>query len=144
MCLGGGCGASGRRVPACAPDALPFSLLTLAVGEALGHIAFSPAVVGAAHRGWQLLDPVGVFPHCQGRGIGSALVRESLWRQREQGAAGFMLVGDSGFSARFGFRNTEGLVYRGVPDRYVLARWFGDVAPQGELLAHAVFAVPDA
>ncbi|NMC49993.1 MAG: N-acetyltransferase, partial [Desulfovibrio sp.] len=104
-----------------ASGALVLSLFAEVGGEAVGHIALSPAAVGDDHAGWFLLGPVGVLPSFQGRGIGSTLVRESLWRMRDAGASGIVLVGDPRFYARFGFRNARGLVYQGVPDRYVLA-----------------------
>ena len=124
-----------------ASDALTLSLLAEAGGEGVGHIAFSPAVVGEARSGWFLLGPVGVLPRFQGQCTGSALVRESLRRMRGLGAVGIVLVGDPGFYARFGFGNVRGLVYRGVPDQYVLAACFGDKAPCGEIIAHAAFDV---
>ncbi|EHJ48965.1 GCN5-related N-acetyltransferase [Solidesulfovibrio carbinoliphilus subsp. oakridgensis] len=127
-----------------ASGALALSLLAEAGGEAVGHIALSPAAVGEEPDGWLLLGPVGVLPRRQGQGIGSALVRESLRRARGSGAAGIVLVGDPGFYGRFGFGNVPGLVYRGVPDQYVLAVCFGDQAPAGEIVAHAAFAVSGA
>lgn len=128
-----------ERLRAC--QALALSLLAEVGGEAVGHIALSSAVVGEARAGWFLLGPVGVLPRLQGRGIGSALVREALGRGRGMGAAGIVLVGDPGFYARFGFGNVPGLVYPGVPDRYVLAACFGDEAPCGDILAHEAFDV---
>jgi len=124
-----------------ASGALALSLLAERDGEALGHIALSPAVVGEERFGWFLLGPVGVLPRFQGQGIGSALVRESLRRMRDAKAAGIALVGDPGFYLRFGFRNVRGLRYEGVPDQYVLATRFGDKAPGGAILAHEAFDV---
>ncbi|WP_342662371.1 N-acetyltransferase [Desulfovibrio aminophilus] len=72
---------------------LTLSLLAEAGDEAVGHVALSPAVVGAAREGWFLLGPVGVSPHFQGQGIGSALVRAALRRMREVRADGVVLVG---------------------------------------------------
>ena len=124
-----------------AADALTLSLVATVDGEAVGHIALSPAVVGEAGHGWFLLGPVGVLPQHQGRGVGSALVRETLQRAREADAFGVVLVGDPGFYARLGFRNAPGLLYRGVPDRYVLAAWFGETLPHGGIIAHEAFDV---
>lgn len=120
---------------------LALSLLAEADGKPVGHVALSPAVVGEDATGWFLLGPVGVLPGLQGQGIGSALVRESLRRARGMGAAGVVLVGDPGFYARLGFRNMPGLAHKGVPDRNVLAAWFGDTAPTGEIIAHEAFGV---
>ncbi len=127
-----------------ASGSLALSLLAEVGGEAVGHIALSPAVVGETRNGWFLLGPVGVLPPFQGQGIGSALVRESLRRMREARAAGIVLVGDPGFYARFGFGNVQGLIWPGVPDQYVLAACFGDTLPTGEIIAHQAFGVSGA
>lgn len=126
--------------------ALAFSRLAEVGGEVVAHIALSPAVVGNDPNGWFLLGPVGVLPHFQGQGLGSALVRESLRHMRDMGdmgALGVVLVGDPGFYARFGFANVPGLIYSGVPDQYVLAACFGGKAPQGEIVSHEAFGMTD-
>jgi len=124
--------------------ALAFSRLAEVGGEAVAHIALSPAVVGDGADGWYLLGPVGVLPDFQGRGIGSALVRESLPHMRSQGANGVVLVGDPGFYARFGLASVPGLTYPGVPDQYVLAVQFGDAVAHGEIIAHEAFSMTPA
>jgi len=123
--------------------ALTFSRLAEVGGEAVAHIALSPAVVGDYHNGWFLLGPVGVLPHLQGRGIGSELVRESLRHMSSRGASGVVLVGDPGFYVRFGFATVPGLVYPGVPDQYVLAAQFGYTVPLGGIVAHEAFGMTD-
>lgn len=125
-----------------ASGGLRLSLVVEENGEAVGHIALSPATVGADGTGWFLLGPVGVLPHCQGRGLGSALVRAALRRMEEQGALGVVLVGDPGFYTRLGFANVPGLTWPGVPDQYVLAACFTERTPQGAIQAHAAFAAP--
>lgn len=123
--------------------ALTFSRLAEIGGEAVAHVALSPAVVGEDPNSWFLLGPVGVLPHLQGQGIGSELVRESLRHMRDMGALGVVLVGDPGFYARFGFANVPGLIYPGVPDQYVLAVSFAGKLPQGEIIAHEAFGMTD-
>ena len=124
-------------------NALSLSLLAEDEGNTVGHIAFSPASVGKASQGWYLLGPVGVLPDRQGKGIGSALVREALKRLRAQGALGVVLVGDPAFYERFGFTSRPRLTYPGVPDQYVLALAFTDKTPEGDIIAHDAFAVAD-
>jgi|GEM_PF-14970 ribosome biogenesis GTPase len=124
-----------------AAGALSLSLLAEVGGEAVGHIALSPAVVGEEQNGWFLLGPIGILPRHQGQGMGSALVCEALRRMRDLGAAGIVLVGEPGFYSRLGFGNVRGLVYHGVPNQYVLATCFGDKAPKGEIIAHEAFDV---
>ncbi|WP_243311373.1 GNAT family N-acetyltransferase [Fundidesulfovibrio agrisoli] len=122
-----------------ASGALTLSLLAELDGQAVGHIALSPAAVGQDEEGWLLLGPVGVLPEMQGRGVGSALVREALARMRGAGASGVVLVGDPGYYARFGFLSLPGLGYPGVPGQYVLAVSFGGNPPQGDIAAHEAF-----
>ena len=122
-----------------AAGALSLSLLAEEEGESVGHIALSPATVGATGAGWYLLGPVGVLPDRQGRGIGSALIREAIRRMRDQGAAGIVLVGDPEFYARFGFVGVPGLGWAGVPDQYVMALPLGGAAAGGEISAHPAF-----
>jgi putative acetyltransferase len=127
-----------------ASGALTLSLLAevdrQTMGQAVGHVALSPAIVGREPTGWFLLGPIGVLPRFQGKGTGSALVHEALRRMRALGAKGVVLVGDPGFYARFGFEAVQGLIYPGVPDQFVLAVRLGDTAPQGEIIAHRAFA----
>jgi len=124
-----------------AANALTLSLLAEVGGEAVGHVALSPAAVGEDRSGWLLLGPVGILPRFQGQGLGSELVREALRRMRRLDAVGVVLVGDPGFYARLGFDRVDGLTYQVVPDQYVLAACFGHKAPQGEIIAHEAFAL---
>ena len=85
------------------------------------------------------LGPVGVMPSHQGKGIGSALIRETLDRMRDAGALGVVLVGDPAFYGRFGFRSMESVGYPGVPGEYVLALPFTEAMPEGDIAAHEAF-----
>ena len=124
-----------------ASKALTLSLLAEDDGEAVGHIAISPATVGESENGWYFLGPVGVVPSHQGRGIGSSLIREALQRMKDKGAGGIVLVGEPKFYNQFGFRNIEGITYQGVPDQYVLALPFTESVPKGDIIAHNAFSV---
>ncbi len=120
---------------------LALSLLAESDGQAVGHIALSPAAVGKDRSGWFLLGPVGVLPQFQRRGIGSALVRRSLALMADMGAKGVVLVGDPQFYGRFGFDAAPGLSWPGVPEPFVLAVSFGQARPQGPIEGHEAFAV---
>ncbi|SIO26751.1 GNAT family N-acetyltransferase [Halodesulfovibrio marinisediminis] len=120
-------------------DALTLSLLAEEDGEAVGHIAISPAIVGKDSEGWFLLGPVGVLPDRQKSGVGSALIREALQLMQEMGAKGIVLVGSPEYYNRFGFKSLSGLTYSGVPDQFVLGLSFTENAPQGEIIAHEAF-----
>jgi putative acetyltransferase len=120
---------------------LTLSLVAEDTGEPAGYIAMSPVSVGDAATGWYLLGPVGVVPGRQKTGIGTALIREALQKMRKKGALGIVLVGDPAFYNRFGFMAVPGLVYKGVPDRYVLGLAFTGILPRGEIVAHEAFGV---
>lgn len=119
--------------------ALSLSLVYEENGEVIGHIAFSPVIIGETRQGWLLLGPVGVLPRWQRKGTGSALVREALSRLRTRGAAGVVLVGDPGFYGRFGFTAMQGPIWPGVPEEYVLALSFVKGAPAGTIGCHTAF-----
>ncbi|GAB7022558.1 GNAT family N-acetyltransferase [Salidesulfovibrio brasiliensis] len=121
--------------------ALAFSLVAEVGGEPVGHIALSPTLIGNDSSGWFLLGPVGVQPEHQGKGIGSALVREAIRLMRESGAAGIALIGNPGFYGRFGFVCREGLTFKIVPPEYVLALSLNGSDPQGEVGHHEAFGL---
>jgi len=119
--------------------ALNVSLVVEQGGELVGHVATSPVVVSDGTPGWHGLGPISVLPVCQGRGIGSALMRAALQALREQGAAGCMLVGEPGYYRRFGFRNEAQLVYLDIPPEYFMVLPFTDAVPRGTVLFHEAF-----
>ncbi len=120
-------------------NALSLSQVAEVNGNPVGHIALSPARVGKDIDGWFLLGPIGVLPHYQKQGIGSALMRETIHTMREQNAKGIVLVGDPGFYGYFGFHSLSGLEYPGVPNEYVLALQLGKDAPSGTIAANKAF-----
>lgn len=122
-----------------AANALSLSLLAEEEQQLVGHIALSPATVGGT-EGWRLLGPIGVLPEHQGKGIGSALLREALRRMRAKKLLGVVLVGDPGFYGRFGFCSAPGLSWEGVPEQFVLALPFSEVQPEGAIIAHEAFS----
>jgi putative acetyltransferase len=67
---------------------LAVSLVAEADDTLIGHVAISPVSISDGASGWFGLGPISVLPQHQGRGIGSALMREALRTLRERGAAG--------------------------------------------------------
>lgn len=66
-----------------------------------------------------LLGPLAVDPRAEGKGIGSALMREAIDRARASGHGAILLVGDAPYYARFGFaaEKTAHLVMPGPYER---------------------------
>ncbi|WP_026542838.1 N-acetyltransferase [Paenarthrobacter nicotinovorans] len=84
------------------PEYLPqFSVVAEMGGEIVGH--------AISTRGWigdlELLGlgPIGVLPHFQKRGIGSALMRETAARAAAAGEPGIALLGSPLYYPRFGY-----------------------------------------
>lgn len=95
----------------------------------VGHIAFSPVTISDGCPNWYGLR----------QGIGGALIREGISRLKALGGQGCCLVGHSGCYGRFGFQNTPGLVYEGVPAEVFFALSFDGHMPQGIVEFHAAF-----
>ncbi|MEQ1497549.1 MAG: N-acetyltransferase [Novosphingobium sp.] len=79
-------------------------------GTIIGHIAFSPVTIDAAHCHWFQMAPVSVEPSRQLGGIGTALITAGIERLRSAGACGVAVVGNPAYYERFGFAQFPGLV----------------------------------
>jgi putative acetyltransferase len=82
------------------------SLLAEEEGRVVGHIFFSPVTVESAGGEWEAtgLAPMAVLPERQGRGVGSALVREGLKECLRRGQEVVFVLGHADYYPRFGFR----------------------------------------
>ena len=89
----------------------------------LGPIMLTDAVIRHADAEIPalLLAPLSVALERRGQGIGAALVREALNRAAGLGHARVVLVGDSAYYSRFGFRKAAPVYYSGIPEEHVLA-----------------------
>jgi len=77
------------------------SLVAVSDGKIVGHILYSPAVVGA-FRG-AALGPMAVLPDYQRQGLGSQLVTTGNRRIGEAGHPFVIVLGHPQFYPRFGF-----------------------------------------
>lgn len=118
--------------------ALTLSLVARVDGRVAGHVAFSPVAISDGSADWYGLGPVAVLPELQGRGVGAALIREGLERLKALGAAGCVVLGDPAYYARFGFAQTPGLTYPGLPQEYFMALAYTRPA-QGQVAYHKGF-----
>jgi putative acetyltransferase len=91
-----------RAHPAFLPD---LSLVAVEDEEVVGHVLFSRVKVieSARARPALALAPLAVRPDRQGRGIGSALVREGLEAARGSGHLAVIVLGHPAYYPRFGF-----------------------------------------
>lgn len=121
-----------------AADAIRLSLVAVSNIGVVGNVVFSDVTIGG-QAGWVGLGPVSVKPGLQRDGIGTKLIEAGLDRMRSEGAAGCVLVGDSGYYSRFGFKPVAGLHYEDVPDEYVLALPFTEATPTGAIIYHSAF-----
>ena len=122
-----------------AADALTISLVAIADGAVVGHVAASPVETKRANEQWFGLGPVSVSPDRQGQRIGSALIRETLVRLRRSGAAGCVVLGDPAFYGRFGFEHDPAICYREVPPPYFQLLSFSGQRPSGPVEYHGAF-----
>ena len=107
----------------------------------VGHASISPVTISGGESGWYGLAPVSVLPDFQGKGIGSALVKQILVELKSIGAAGCVVLGDPVFYSRFGFVADDSLVLPGVPAEYFQTLAFKGQVPVGTVEFHAAFSV---
>jgi putative acetyltransferase len=115
------------------------SLVAVAEGNVVGHVAASPVSISEGTPGWCGLGPISVLPAYQRRGVGARLMREALRILREKGAAGCVVLGEPAYYGRFGFLPDPALVFPGVPPEYFQALSFGSSRPRGVVSYHAAF-----
>ena len=77
------------------------ALLAELDGRLAGHILLSRMTAPVPALG---LAPVSVHPDHQGRGLGAALIGDSLRRARAAGWRAVFLLGEPDYYGRFGFR----------------------------------------
>lgn len=118
---------------------LAVSVVAVAEGRVIGHVAASPVSLPDGTPGWYGIGPISVLPPYQRRGVGARLMREALRTLREKGAAGCVVLGEPAYYARFGFLADPALVFPGVPPEYFQAVSFGASRPRGVVSYHAAF-----
>ncbi len=113
------------------------SLVALDGERLVGHILFTPAVIGTP--GQQVngmgLAPMSVLPEYQGQGIGSQLARTGLEMLRQAGQPFVIVLGHPHYYPRFGFKiaSQHGIVsqYDGIPDEAFMILIFDQEALKG-------------
>lgn len=127
----GGPGEAGLVEALRSAGALTLSLVAVAEGEVVGHVAFSPVtIVGdGGTYGAIGLAPMAVAPGWQGRGVGTRLIDEGLERLRAAGHRAVVVLGHPHYYPRFGF----------VPASRFGLRWEHD-APDEAFMARELVA----
>jgi putative acetyltransferase len=118
---------------------LTISLVAELDERVVGHVAASPVGISDGSTHWFGLGPVSVVPEYQRRGIGSALVRETLRALLDIGAAGCVVLGNPDYYGRFGFRAREELRLPDIPAKYFQALLLGGDWPGGMVTYHEAF-----
>lgn len=118
---------------------LTVSLVAVIDEVIIGHVAVSPVDITSGAQGWYGLGPISVRPDCQGKGIGSQLIKTALVQLQNQKAKGCVLLGDPAYYSRFGFKVPDGLELPGVPKAYFQALSFDAGYPQGQVRYHEAF-----
>lgn len=85
------------------------ALVALVEGDVTGYIAFSPVSVEVNPRRTIVsgLAPLAVAPDGQRGGIGSRLVWDGLAACRRRGVEAVVVLGESAYYERFGFRRAD-------------------------------------
>lgn len=86
---------------------LTLSTVAIIGNRIVGHVAFSPIIIGGRHPALALA-PVAVAPDCQRQGIGSALIRSGLDECRKSGHGIVLVLGAPAYYGRFGFTPASG------------------------------------
>ena len=118
---------------------LSISLVALENNTLVGHVAVSPVLISSGDMGWYGLGPISVLPNKQGMGVGTLLMKASLEKLKQFGASGCVLLGDSNYYHRFGFKSYPHLTLANVPQEYFQAISFINNIPTGEVHYHEAF-----
>lgn len=117
------------------------SLVAVSGGRVVGHILFSPVTIDDWPITGSGLAPVAVLPDCQGRGVGSRLVRAGLEACRALGMPFAVVLGGPGYYRRFGFERAS---EQGLGNEYSVDEEFmvlelrpGSLPPEGGLVRYA-------
>jgi predicted N-acetyltransferase YhbS len=79
-------------------------------GRVVGQIAYTKAkVVNEKGEEFEVLcmGPLAVLPSCQGKGVGSLLMEESIKKATELGYKAIIIFGEPEYYHRFGFKNAK-------------------------------------
>lgn len=139
-----GAPGEGKLVDRLRADGLVISsVVAIANGEVIGHALFSELRIDST--GGEIraaaLAPVAVLPDWQGRGVGSALIREGLNHCRGASVDAVIVLGNPAFYTRFGF---SAELAKGLDSPYSGPAWMALDFQTGCLASGGVVHYPDA
>jgi putative acetyltransferase len=85
------------------------SLVAGSRGQTLGHVISSYVDLEPGARRLLQVGPLAVLPSHQRRGVGSALMEETIRRADERGEPVLLIEGDPRYYGRFGFTRADAL-----------------------------------
>jgi putative acetyltransferase len=103
------------------------SLVAELAGAIVGHLMLSYVELEGSSRRVLELAPMSVHPERQRRGVGSALIRESLRRAERRSEPLVLVLGHRSYYPRFGFRPASELGIR-PPDASIADEAFMAIA----------------
>ena len=101
--------ASDRFVP-------DLSLVAVSEGQSVGHVISSYVDLVPGTRRVLQVGPLAVLPAHQRRGVGSALMRETIRRADDRGEPLLLIEGNPAYYGRFGFRRADALGIEPPPE----------------------------
>ncbi len=124
-------------------DDVVLELVAVEDGAIAGHILFSRAAIDAGGRKHPALQlaPVCAAPELQGRGIGSALIRNGLEWMAAQDETHVFVLGDPAYYSRFGFaaQDAESYVSPWPGPHFMLKRLCAGGPARGRLVVSKAF-----
>jgi putative acetyltransferase len=118
---------------------LTLSLVAEVTGKVRGHVAFTPAFAADRTHPWFALGPIAVEPTFQRHGIGTALINTGLQQLEKLNAAGCIVMGDTNYYPRFGFRLNPDCCPPDEPPEHFMLLPMRNKAPKAIITFHPLF-----
>lgn len=111
----------------------------------IGHILFTPVIVGETLVKAVGLGPMSVLPEYQGQSVGTSLINEGLRVCGEEGMEAVFVLGHAGYYTKFGFEHASGRGIYWKSDEFAPYFFVRELVKgaldgvQGEVIYHPAF-----